>query len=535
MRRSRTRWLDTALIPSIVAASSVLAYFSWQSATRFAELGEETIVQSTLLLIREKVQQLEERIIQADHLALSVADPATLDSMQQRWRRLRPQLPSSVRAVALFDQHDALLGFTASVSRAERRALRTLLRREVVRDLREEAGPLGVLKHLHRTYAGRSRLFSYRVVRHRSARYLQVVYHDPYVVVRKLLPDLFATEEARRLYNVEDVKGRRIWGPSLAHAGDYLVGHRFPTTLYEWRLQGAPRLARQLDAQDRSQRLLQLGLVATALAVVVLGLSFLLFALRKERRVHALQSEFVANVSHELKTPLSVIRMFAEMLASGRVQAPEKQHQYLEIVQRESERLSALIENVLDFAALERGRLRYRMSPGDIAEAVERAVETFRVRIDEPGLVRLRIAGPLPAVLLDPDALLLAVVNLLDNAHKYGTPPYDVSVEPAGDRVLIRVRDHGEGIPREELKRVFERFYRGRRSRGARGSGIGLAVVKHVAEAHGGRVWAENAPEGGARFVLALPVASTETEGTTKETSATPPPSAPRRQPAPPS
>ncbi len=503
----RTRWVDTTLIPAIVVAAGVLAYFSWQSAARFAELGEETIVQSTLLLIREKVQQLEERIIRADHMALAVADPASPALMPDRWRSTRSQLPISVRAIALFDVHDSLLGFVAAVSRAERRTLRALLEQHVVRDLRAEAGPVGVLKHLHRTYGGRSRLFSYRLVRYRGKRFLQVVYHDPFVVVRKILPELFATEEARRLYNVEDVKGRRIWGPSLAHAGDYLVGHRFPTTLYEWRLQGAPRLASQLDAQDRSQRLMQLGLVATSLAVVVLGLSFLLFALRKERRVHALQSEFVANVSHELKTPLSVIRMFAEMLASGRVRRPEQRRQYLEIVQRESERLSALIENVLDFAALEGGRLRYRMSPGDIGDAVERAVETFRLRIDEPTQVRLRIAGPLPLVQLDSDAMLLAVVNLLDNASKYGAAPYDVSVEPAGDRVLVRVRDHGEGIPREERKRVFERFYRGRRSRGARGSGIGLAVVKHVAESHDGRVWAENAPDGGACFVLSLPAA----------------------------
>ena len=507
MRRSRGRWLDTALVPAIVLGAAVLAYFSWQSATRFAQLGEETIVQSTLLLIREKVQQLEERIIRADHAALRIADPGAPALMPERWREARPDLPESVRAVALFDADDALLGFVARASRAERRALRRLLTRQVVRDLREQAGPLGVLKHLHRTYEGRSRLFSYRVVRHRGRRFLQVVYHDPYVIVRRMLPELFATEEARRLYNVEDAKGRRIWGPSLAHAGDYVVGHRFPTTLYEWRLQGAPRLARQLDAQDRSQRMLQLGLVGTALVVVVLGLVFLLYALRKERRVHELQSEFVANVSHELKTPLSVIRMFAEMLTSGRVRHPDKQRQYLEIVQRESERLSALIENVLDFAALEQGRVRYHLAPGDVGAAVERAVDTFKLRLeDAEEKVRLRIAAPLSPVRLDPDALLLAVVNLLDNAHKYGAPPFDVSVEPAGDHVLVRVRDHGEGIPKDELKRVFERFYRGRRSREARGSGIGLAVVQHVARSHGGRVWAENAPDGGARFVLSLPV-----------------------------
>jgi two-component system phosphate regulon sensor histidine kinase PhoR len=235
-------------------------------------------------------------------------------------------------------------------------------------------------------------------------------------------------------------------------------------------------------------------------AILILGVAFFVYATLKERRLNALKSDFIANVSHELKTPLSVVRMFGELLLTGRVASPERQRQYIETICRESERLSGLIENVLDFAALERGKQRYARQAADLSEIVARGVETVRQRL-EGGEIHLSAPQPGPHVSIDVQAVLLAVINLLDNAVKYGEgSAIHVLVEHTRREVCVSVRDHGPGIPPDETRRVFDRFYRVRRAgqQQIRGSGIGLSLVKHIADAHGGRAWAENAADGGA-------------------------------------
>ena len=332
-----------------------------------------------------------------------------------------------------------------------------------------------------------------------------VAHHDTGYLVREEFPRLFATEEGKRQYNVVNAENRRVFGASLANAGDYLVGHRFPTTLYNWRLQVAPKQASLLESSGRTRRLTELGLLLVALFVILLGVAFVLYAAYKERRLNELKGEFIANVSHELKTPLSVVRMFGELLLTKRVRNEEKQQQYLEIICRESERLTTLIENVLDFSALERGRQKYRLEEGDLQDVVANAIDAFRYRM-EGAAVELELKGDLPPLLLDRQAVVLALVNLLDNAVKYGEKsPITVTLEQVRDFVQVRVRDRGPGIAPDQEKRIFERFYRSRRNANVRGSGIGLALVRHIAQAHGGRAWATNAEGGGAIVAFALP------------------------------
>ena len=335
-----------------------------------------------------------------------------------------------------------------------------------------------------------------------------------------VFPTLFVSEDGERTYNVVDGDNRRIYGPSLSRAGDYLVGRRFPSTLYNWRLQIAPKQAPQLVAQRRSSFMTEIGLIGLSFVIILLGVMFLIYAATKESRLNALRSEFVANVSHELKTPLSVVRMFAEMLLTKRVRSEEKEQQYLEIICRESERLSALIENVLDFSALERGKQSYQMRHASIRDVVARAMDTFRFRLERDGIeVRLVAPDELPPVKFDEQAVLLAIMNLLDNAVKYGsrvddepsTEPIEVRLEVGRRHLYVRVRDHGPGIPKGQLRRVFDRFYRIRSDSDARGSGIGLSLVKRIVEGHGGRAWAENAADGnGAIVSFSLPISDSD-------------------------
>ena len=206
-----------------------------------------------------------------------------------------------------------------------------------------------------------------------------------------------------------------------------------------------------------------------------------------------MKSDFIANVSHELKTPLSLIRMFGEMVATGRHKGEAAAREYGGIITRESERLSHLIDNVLDFSRLERGKASYNFAEGNLAEVVERALDVCRYRVEREKMkLAVEIEPGLPAVRMDENEMTLVVLNLVDNAIKHAADGgrVTVTVSRAPGFVTLAVRDFGPGIAREEHPRVFERFYRSQntRERNVRGSGIGLALVKHIAEAHGGRV-----------------------------------------------
>jgi two-component system, OmpR family, phosphate regulon sensor histidine kinase PhoR len=495
------------LLPALAVAAGILGYYTWRTAAQYARLGEETIVQSTLLLVREKVDRIERMVISADNAVFELVDLSAPESLETQWPPLAPSVSPSVRAVVVLDDSGAVMVDVFRGEAKDRRQYLKVLLERMLPDLELEKQPVGRLKHLHRTYAGKSYLVSYKALSHQGRRYYAVAHHDTEHIIRHELPQLFASDEGKRLYNVVDDTNHRVFGPSLARAGDYLVGHRFPTTLYGWRLQVAPKQAPLLDAKGRSQRLNEVALLGTSFAIILLGVAFLIYAADKERRLNALKSEFIANVSHELKTPLSVIRMFGELLMTGRVRSPDKQQQYLEMICRESERLTALIENVLDFSALERGKRPFELAPGDLGKVVAEAVETFRTRFDQGDVgIRLHVADDLPPVRLDGQAIFLAVMNLLDNAMKYGAgSPVEVTVTPTASDVAVEVRDRGPGIPPEDLRRIFERFFRGRRGSEARGSGIGLSIVERIAEAHGGRVFALNDEAVGARVGFSLP------------------------------
>jgi len=375
-------------------------------------------------------------------------------------------------------------------------------------------GVVEELRHLHHVADRQSLLISYWQRQEGGQRYLIVAWHDVPRLVHDVMPRLYRDIDrgGQSRMNVVDEEGRIVFGPPIK-GGEFTVGRPFPTTLYNWRVQMALASAEQLGPKVERQRLLEIGIVVFAALVAVAGVVIVVIASVKEQRLAALKSDFVANVSHELKTPLSLVRMFGDMLLSGRVQTDDKRRQYLTIIVSESERLTALIENVLDFAKVERGKAPYEFAPGYLGEVVARAVEVYRYRAEREGMeVGLHIADGLPPVSLDTRAVELAVINLLDNALKYAKDGGRVDVDVARDGrwVKVRVSDRGAGIDADERERIFERFVRGRRADDtrARGSGIGLALVKHIAESHGGRVRVESpvTEDGrGSVFEISLP------------------------------
>jgi two-component system phosphate regulon sensor histidine kinase PhoR len=503
----RLRLAYFLLVPALLVAAGVLSYYTYQTASQVRELGERSIASSGLLLVQDRVDRLEQQLIATDNLVFQQLDLDDPVESVRAWKRQAEAMSPSVRAVLILDSQRQIIGYSARATEEDKGAFRSLWNSVLVHDLKLDGLVVGALKHLHATYAEKNYLISYKAVRHQGQRYYVAAHHDTGFLVRSVFPELFQLDANEQWVSVVDRDGKRVFGESLAQAGDYVVSRRFPTTLYLWHLQVAPRLAPLLEAKTRSSRVSQVALVGVSLAIILLAIFFILFAANRERRVAGLKSEFIANVSHELKTPLSVIRMFAEMLLTNRVRDEKKREEYLGIMCSESERLTALIENVLDFAALERGKRRYEMQNTNLAELVRRGIDAARYRFEREGTdVRLRLSGAEPTGKVDEQAILLAVVNLLDNALKYGNhSPIEVSVETLADQIRISVRDYGPGIPPQDLKRVFERFYRAGTSGKTRGSGIGLAIVKRIAEDHRGRAWAENAAGGGALVGFTIP------------------------------
>jgi signal transduction histidine kinase len=233
---------------------------------------------------------------------------------------------------------------------------------------------------------------------------------------------------------------------------------------------------------------------------------------RRETEIAQLKADFVANVSHDLKTPLSIIRMFGETLEQGRVPAEGRRQEYYRVIVRESERLTRLIDNVLDFSRIEGGRRTYDIAPTPVEPLVRETLDAFAWPLEQHGFkLEISVAPDLPDVPMDADAVGQALANLVDNAIKYSAEERSIAVDArrSGDRLALSVSDHGVGIPAAEQARIFEKFYRVGRSdtQGRRGSGVGLALVRHVAEAHGGAVTVASAPGEGSRFTLWLPLA----------------------------
>jgi two-component system phosphate regulon sensor histidine kinase PhoR len=330
---------------------------------------------------------------------------------------------------------------------------------------------------------------------------------DPYHVVARLKLDFIGkmwvddelgpARKNRRVAILDEsnnlVAGVSLVGPDARPGGRLFYEGPFGKALYRWRVQMVPQNAEEFQAQWERTKGVRRVLILLATVIIVVGLVLVWLAILTERRASRMKSDFIANVSHELKTPLSLIRMFGEMVATGRHKGEEAAREYGGIITRESERLSHLIDNVLDFSRLERGKASYHFAEGDLAAVVERALDVCRYRLDREKMkLTVSIEPELPVVRIDENEMTLVVLNLVDNAIKHAAQggKVEVTVGRAPGFVTVSVRDFGPGISREEQAHVFERFYRSQRTReqNIRGSGIGLALVKHIVEAHGGRV-----------------------------------------------
>jgi len=246
--------------------------------------------------------------------------------------------------------------------------------------------------------------------------------------------------------------------------------------------------------------------VIAVLAVALAGY------LGRQIRVTRLKNDLIATVSHELKTPLSSMRVLVDTLLEGRCRNEQQAHEYFAMIAKENERLSRLIDNFLTFSRMERNKRTFDFAPTDVAKIVRTAADAMRDRFSSPGAqLEARVAENLPPVQADADALVTVLINLLDNAWKYSGDQKRVVVRatPGDGVVRIEVSDNGTGMSRRTVRRIFKRFYQADQtlSRKAGGCGLGLSIVKFIVDAHGGDIEVTSQVGKGSTFTVCIPVA----------------------------
>jgi signal transduction histidine kinase len=387
------------------------------------------------------------------------------------------------------------------------------------------------LGQLRFTFPSRDRMTSFVALRVDAER-LRSTY-IPQLVAQRLAKIDDPTGFPPLSVTVLDSSGRVVYPSGGAAPARFVDERTFPLVFYEfdltqliaptsmtvetWRVRtgyGNQTIPEIVAARARPQRIL----MAILAGVMAIGVFFVTRGAARELRVAEMKSNFVSSVSHDLKTPLALIQLFAETLELGRLKNTERAHEYYRIINSEARKLTRLINNLLDFSKIEAGLRSYtKREPADLTALTRGVLESLESQFAHNQFtVTRRLDGAVP-VLIDAEAAVQAIENLISNAMKYSPEHREIDVEVDRDEGygIVRVRDHGIGIPPRLQRKIFTKFYRIQNDAGTgpQGTGLGLAIVDHVMRGHGGFVRVDSEPERGSTFSLHFPLHAGETHG----------------------
>jgi two-component system phosphate regulon sensor histidine kinase PhoR len=280
----------------------------------------------------------------------------------------------------------------------------------------------------------------------------------------------------------------------------------FPDYLLGIRLSG-----QSIEELAESRFYNSLILIGALNLLILIGGWILIRNIRKEMQLARLKSDFVSNVSHELRTPLALIRMYAETLEMDRVKSDEKRHEYYRTINQESERLTRLINNILNFSRIESGRKEYKFSDVDINQIIKNVLNMYSYHIEQEGFIlNIELDENVSFIQADAEAVSEALINLIDNAVKYSMDEKEITVRTgmSDNSVFLEVQDRGIGIDQKYQEMIYDKFYRISSAlvHDTKGSGLGLSLVQHIMNSHGGKIWLQSDVEKGSTFRLLFPL-----------------------------
>jgi two-component system phosphate regulon sensor histidine kinase PhoR len=493
----------------IVISTVSLSLVSYHYTVGRENLAETSLVQSNNTLVMHYVDLMEQRIVDNDLILSEMVDvdePAKWPSMAEAVKKtdlnvdqvyfLRPDSNYPLYPPYSYEIRNQWGAFRASFD---------------VKELGLDRLVLGQPHHLHKELPNKYFFATFIVKETSKGSRIVVCFQMDFYKMVALLDKSLRDLQDRFYVSVVDYENKGVYGQPISRSSKYFFETRFPNTLYKWILQTVPRNYTELEQGVRNERRTNLFFIILSMSLIFISLAIIYVGWRRDRQLRQLKENFISNVSHELKTPLSLIRMFSEILVMGRVHGEDKKLEYYRIIHSESDRMSRLINNLLDFANLVRGIEYKNFEKTNIAQLVTKALEAYRYEIQKDGFqLNLETASGIPDSYADPNAITMAFFNLLDNSVKYSgdQKQIDVRVGQTNGFVDLTVTDKGIGIPLSEQQRIFDKFYRGSEPlvRRIRGSGIGLAITKHVAEMHGGEVLMASEPGKGSTFTLRIPI-----------------------------
>jgi signal transduction histidine kinase len=505
------------------AYDALLEKYSDESSSEGIPLGIIALFQKAAIVRKTDPEMAGEIIL--EFYARLAAPEWTLDKFQyQYYRNLAGETAGTWKAEIRNDA--AVQDFERRWRELDTRAEATLGELTAEEDLATKVLPL-VEARLSESQAGAGKfarfsetigegLFLISAIPLRGGKILGLLIDD-HVLLEERLPSILKRVliPTEWVVQIADSGGRILFGEEVPESGgDSLrspLAVPFNQSFPPWRIRIVRRDPESASGAYRTRRNTYILVAMAMTAVLFLGGFTVLRSTAKELELARLKSEFVSTVSHEFRTPLMSIRYLSEMLDTDRVRDEAKKKTYYRKISKESERLSRLVENMLDFSKIEAGMKKYRREEFSVNDLIADVAARFREYAgDKEMSLECETQDGMPVIQADREAISRALFNLLDNAMKYsGTDPRVVlSARIDGDAACLEVQDNGPGIRKEERRKVFEKFYRSQRPEHAdiEGSGIGLTLVDHVARAHGGDVKIENAPGGGTKVTLRLPL-----------------------------
>jgi signal transduction histidine kinase len=328
-------------------------------------------------------------------------------------------------------------------------------------------------------------------------------------MIPKILNDL--SKDSSLDFKIINEKDQNISKGKEGSASGESIALAFRIFPLPWKLLVSHPEIKALEKTARREIFIYGFLLAVIVALMLFGAIMIARDISRESETNRLKTEFVNNISHELKTPLTLIRLYGETLQRKENLTNEEKKECYEIITKESERLSHLINNVLDFSRIEMGRKEFDFRKGFLQDVIVDTLESYRYHLEKKGFViQSEIARDLPELNFDGEAMASVLINLLSNAMKFSPKEKEVTVKLFRDsgNAVLQVADKGIGISQKEIPKIFQRFYQSENkiASEARGSGLGLTLVKNIVEAHGGTIEVESEVGNGSRFIVRLPL-----------------------------